>query len=440
MKINTLIFSAIFTPWILLSGYAHGQALPANKTGSAISQGITQTLIKRGFAANDPRIAQTINAISSRTSTIAAAAGGSGSMLSIVARLSPYITAGVLIYAGVTWYFDSTGKVTLQPPVSNNQPIFSNGLQTGQLAWTIQGGYWGSPQEAISYVFSNTIAIYPTAIYSNVNVVYTNSNNANVSYHAKISSLGVDGDYTKTATAIIWNGINCPAGYGYSGSGSSCTSAGLNNPNNGLSGSQIQSFTPQQAFDNLSTPAKSAPLSPELASETANRLWRNAAAQPGYPGVPWSNTVPTTPQDFLPWQTAQPTFWPTTNDWGSAPLPNSNPIPAPDSNSNSIPSAPSGSTTVNLGTDPGSPPPTLEDPPADLFKPIKDLLQPWLSWSVPSHVGTCPTWQAAPSIAGYVFHIDLKFHCSFIEQFRNLIFSIAMLCWILIAAFIILTA
>jgi beta-mannanase len=97
-------------------------------------------------------------------------------------------------------------------------------------------------------------------------------------------------------------------------------------------------------------------------------------------------------------------------------------------------------TKVDLGPDPGIPAPTLETPPDDLFKPIKDLLQPWLSWQVPAHSATCPTWQAAPSISGHVFNIDLSYHCTFAEQYRSAITAAAIACWVVIAALIILSA
>jgi hypothetical protein len=448
MRLKTVVVASMIATGglIFLAIDANAQALPntvftapAYKTGAAVAEGITQTLIRRGFAANDPRILQTISAIGTRTAATVAAAGTGATMLATVARLSPYVTAGILIYQGVTWYLDSqTGKVTLQPAGTTNQPIYSNGIQAGQLAWTIQGGFWGSPQEAAAYMFSNTIAQYPNAVYSNVSVTFVNSTNANVSYHAVIPSV-VTGDYVKQATATNWTGITCPAGSGYV-TGTGCTSAGLTNPNTGLSGSQVQSFTMPDAYTALSPAAKAAPLSPDLAAETANRLWRDAAAQPGYQGVPWSSASPTTAPDFAPYAQTQPTSWPTTSDWGSTSAPTTNPIASPYSNPNATPSAPSGATKIDLGIDPGIPTPTLEDTPTDLFKPISDLLKPWTTWQVPVHAGVCPTWQASPSIAGYVFNIDLSYHCNFFEQYRSVITAAAVACWLIIAAFIILSA
>lgn len=448
MRLKTVVVASMiaFGGLAFLSVDANAQALPntvftapAYKTGAAVAEGITQTLIRRGFAANDPRIFQTISAVGTRTAATVAAAGTGASMLATVARLSPYVTAGILIYQGVNWYFDVTGKVTTQPVGTVIQPIYSNGLQTGQLAWTVQGGYWGSPQEAMSYVFSQTINTYPSAVYSNVVTTFVNSTNANISYNYNIPTIG-SGSATKTATASIWNGtVNCPAGSGFV-SGTSCTGAGLEKAGTGLGTAPVQSYTLQQAYNNLPSAALSSSLSPDLAAETANRLWRDAAAQPGYQGVPWSSASPTTAPDFAPYAQTQPTSWPTTSDWGSTPVPTANPITPPNSNPNASPTAPSGSTKLDLGTDPGTPTPTLEDVPTDLFKPISDLLKPWTTWQVPAHAGVCPTWQAAPSIAGHVFSIDLSYHCTFAEQYRSAITAAAIACWLVIAAFIILSA
>jgi hypothetical protein len=423
---------------------AHAQAVPnvftapTYKTGAAIAEGVSQTLIRRGFAANDPRILATVTAIGSRTAVTAAAAGAGATMLGTIARLNPYITGAMLIYQGINWYLDSTGKVTTQPTGTVVQPIYSNGLQIGQLAWTVSGGYWGSPQEAISYVFSQTINTYPNAVYSNVVTSYTNSTTATIAYNWNIPTIG-SGSATKGATAVIWNGtVTCPAGSGFV-SGTSCTGAGLQNAGSGLGAAPVQSYTLQQAYNNLPSAAQTAALSPDLAAETANRLWRDAAAQPDYQGVPWSAANPTANTDFTSYQTAQPALWPTNSDWGTTSVPSGNPITSPDTNPNKT-TSPSTATKVDLGADPGTPSPTLEDVPTNLFKPISDLLTPWTTWQVPNHSGTCPTWQASPSIAGHVFSIDLSYHCTFMEQYRGAMTAAAFACWLIIAAFIVLSA
>lgn len=412
---------------------------PTEKVGAALAQGITQTLVRRGFAVNDPRIAQTISAVSSRAVTTAAAAGSGSSWLATAARLSPYALGGIAIYSGIRWYFNSTtGNVTLQDPTQTSTPIFSNGVQNGQVAWTMGTGYFGSPEEAFSYsIEAPTLKNYSDAQFLNISIVKnTNNTQATIGYTLKIPSNSTNTPFTKYATGQIWTStISCPAGQGVVNN--ACVSAQL--ATSSWANQQPQSFTQQQAFDVLPQPAKDAALSPELAAETANRLWRDAAAQPDFPGVPWSLAAPTMAPDFSPYSTAHPDVWPKTKDWASSSVPTTNPIKSPDSNPNQT-TAPSTSTKVDLGPDPGTPTPTLEDPPSDLFKPIMDVMKPWLSWQVPSHSGTCPTWEATPSVAGHQFHLDLSYHCTFIEQHRDLLATAAIIAWVVIAVFIILSA
>jgi len=183
-------------------------------------------------------------------------------------------------------------------------------------------------------------------------------------------------------------------------------------------------------------------LSNETLAALANAQWRAASLQPNYPGLPYDASAPITPQEVANWRAANPSSVPTLNDFISPavnPTTSKVDIVAPTTNPNASNTATTG-TTVNLGTDPGITAPTLEAPPSDLFKPIKDLMQPWLTWTVPDHSATCPTWQASPSIAGHVFSIDVSHHCTFAESYRSAISAAALACWVVIAAFIILSA
>lgn len=429
----------LFAAALAAADQAAAFTAPADKVSAAVAEGITQTLMRRGFGQFDPRVTQTLAAISGRTVTTAAAAGTGATWAATVARLSPWVMTGVAVYSGVTWYFDNQGKAYLAPPGSvSSTPVFSNGTVLGQLVWTASTGYFGSPQEALAYMFSQSKIQYPDAVYGVPVLTQNSATQYTAQYNYSIPSIYLNNmSGTKTVTAVTWNGMVCPAGSGYV-SGSTCTSAGL--AQSPWAGAPVVGYDIPTAYSNLPAAAKAAPLKQELAAETANRLWADASAQPGYQGVPWSSTTPTVAADFAPYATGYSTYWPSTSDWGTGAVPTTNAVSSPESNPNATATAPTGATKIDLGTDPGTPPPTLSDPPSDLFKPISDLLQPWLSWQVPSHSSACPTWQASPSIAGRVFNIDLSYHCTFAEQYRSAIFAAAMTCWILIAAFIILSA
>lgn len=416
---------------------------PVSKVGAAYSQGIQQSLSNRGFTSTDPRVVQTINSVSKRTATLGAAAGAGATWLSTAGSLLPVVTAGVLVYEGVNWYFDNlTSKTYLQMPGSqSNGPVFSNGISSGKVCWTAWSGCFGSPEEALSYGFSSTQATYPNASYGVPSLTQDSPTQYTAQYNYKIPEIYINnGSATKIISGSTWTGISCGAGYGVDTSkGAGCISAGLSK--SPWANAPIQSYTPQQAYDMLPQNAKDAPLSSELASELLNRLWKEASKQPDYSGVPWSAQRPVAPEDFQPYKNSESSAWPKTSDLVGTPTTPQNPIatPFPNANQISTPTSTTG-TSSNLGVDPGVGLPTLESPPTNLFKPISDLFQPWMSWQVPNHSAVCPTWQATPSISGHFFSIDLSYHCTFAEQYRTLIYAAALAGWMVIAVFIILSA
>jgi hypothetical protein len=227
---------------------------------------------------------------------------------------------------------------------------------------------------------------------------------------------------------------NCAAGTFYKGG---ACSAYTFRTTNGLTASVKTGQTYQQAYDNLPQTAKDAKLHPQTAAEIANRAWRDAAQQPDFPGVPWSANRPAEERDFQPYKDAHPQDWPQTSDLPKAVPPE--PIKDPERNPNESKS-PSTSTKVDIGPDPGTPPPDIPEPPTDLMKPIKDVMAPWMSWEPPQHSAVCPTWHAEPSIAGHVFVIDINYHCAFVEDYRSHISAVMLAIWIVIAVFIILSA
>lgn len=414
---------------------------PANKVGGALASGIAEALVRRGFAANDPRIAQTVLAVGARVPVLASAAGTGSTWLTVASRLSPWVTGGVLVYQGVSWYWDIQGKVYLAPPGSvTTTPVYSNGIVAGQLCWGISGDCFGSPQEVLAFLFNSTKSQYPSASYGVPQLVSNSATQWTATYNYSIPEIYLN-NYSGTKVIVSHTAnVTCPQGSGYSGSGSmpnGCVSAGLST--SPYAGAPVVGATPQAAFDALPAQAKNAPLSSELAAEIANRHWKEAALQPGYNGVPFSSGTPVVPGDFSPAITNHPADWPLTSGINDPVPTTGSPVSLPTSNPNEV-AAPSGATKVDLGADPGTPPPTFEDLPTDLMKPIKDVMDPWLSWQVPSHGATCPTWHAAPSVSGKVFTIDISGHCDIVEQYRGIIAGVALAGWVIAAFFIVLSA
>jgi hypothetical protein len=433
-----------------VSTVASSQALPvytppASPVGGAIGNSIVQNLVSRGFAANDPRVIRTVVAVGGRVAPLVEAAGAGATWLGVAGTLAPYAVAGVVVYAGYKWYFDKDGKVTLKPPGSmSDAPVFSAGVVPGKNVYYLnnsQNVYAGSLEEAFSYLVSNAQKSNGDAVFGVPSFKQIGSNIWSMDYTYKIPSIGINnGSYSGYGYLQVYNGTySCAPGSAATSSG--CVSVQLDK--SPYAGAPLVGKGLYDAYTELPLAAKEAPLSPDLAAELANRHWRDASKLPDYDGVPWSSPQPVTPDDAGRGRDEHPTDWPKTKDLDT-PVPGPSPTApspiAPTSTNPNQTSAPAGSQKVDLGPDPGIGAPTLADPPTEIFKPVVELLKPFTTWTVPSHSSVCPTWSAAPSIAGHVFDIQLDSHCAIAEQYRSVITAAALACWVVIALFIVLSA
>lgn len=438
LKMKKLLTLFLLTVLCLGSRFSFAQAQPiytqpVSKIGGAMAEGITQTLIRRGFAANDPRIAQTITAVGARV-----AAAGGGNWLSLFGRLSPWVTGGLLVWQGIQWWLDSQGNVTIQQVVAIPGSL-GGAIVVGQTFYYAESGCAGGHPtledvyleyskcalgaEKVVQLFIDQVAGSTTRWTENAYYTYPGSDSERSQYY---------GIYVSSAVASI----SCPAG-SHIVSGTCVANQHSKDTYQPRSIPGVVT-TPQAAYDALPQAAKEAAISPAILAELTNRAWRDGSSAADWPAVPFSANDPVSNSDFGPLQSAHPADYPSTSELNS-PIPANNPVSSSNSNPNAV-SSPANSTKIDLGTDPGTPAPVLDEPPTDLFKPISDLLQPWLNWKVPEHSSQCPTWQASPAIAGHVFLIDLSFHCTLIEQYRQLLSSAAAIAWIVVAAFIVLSA
>jgi hypothetical protein len=390
---------------------------------------------------NDPRIFQTIQAVGARVIPLATAGGAGSNWISLMGRLSPWVVGGVLVYQGVTWYFNNDGTVTTQnTPASFN----SNGITLGQACLFVIGGSFcsTSPEEAI------TTFILSTSDYTKLTAINLTPEPTNTTGYAngRRFSATISG-YRNNIETTVWprigvlhlnvgtSGATCSAGF--VSNGPNCVPSQLSKFTPQASSASPQ--TPQAAFNSLPQNIKDHELSPDLAAEVANRIWRDAAARPDYNGVPFSTQNPVVRNDFDQHKSSNPADWPKTNDL-NLPVPTTQtPIVSPVQNPNQV-VGPSTSTKIDFGPDPGIQAPNLDETPTDLFSPIKSLLNPWLDFEVPAHSSECPTWQVSPSIAGQVFYIDVSYHCTLVENNRHLILIASLVAWAALAAFIILSA
>lgn len=421
------------------SGFAFGQAAPVyttptNRVSAALAEGIMETLVRRGFAANDPRVFQTIEAVSARTLTTAAAAGAGSSWIAVAGRLSPWVAGALAVYEGYKWIFGTDGTVTTQATIKQNAVA---GITYGGAYW-VSGVVAGSDPYSVGYQ-----AALPGA--------------GTGWYYDKFSFNSSSSTSTRQAYSYSYaHPTYCPKGgcqastvyvdYKATGAPGTCTSGSYYKIGSGCSaysfGEIIKTTTGQtyqQAYDALPQAAKDAAANKEVLAEILNRLWLDASSQSGYSGVPFASSAPVQSTSFDGFQAAHPTDFPSLSDVGGKPVPSSGAIVSPETNPNQTNST-SGGTKLDLGPDPGIPAPNLEEPPQDIFKPVKDLLSGWLAWQPPQHSSQCPTWSASPAIGGHVFSIDVSYHCQFAESYRAAIHAAALVSWAVIAAFIVLSA
>ncbi|WP_156437484.1 MULTISPECIES: virulence factor TspB C-terminal domain-related protein [Burkholderia] len=329
MKIKrALLAMLILFGGVAASKAASAQALP-NTVGSAIAEGIKSTLVRRGFAANDPRILATVEQVGARVIPLVGATGAGATWLSVLGRLNPWIASGLLIYEGIKWITNKDGSVTMQvaPPPPNSY----GGIVKGGAYW-VSGGYIGSDPYAVGFQ-----AVTPTNADGGWTVWTFNENTTSGSESRKAYSYTMHhANYCpsggcQAATVYVdfqasGAPVTCPGGsYARNGACSPYT-FGSKNPS-GVTTKTLPSI--EQAYESLPQTAKSAAMAPELAAEAANRLWRDAAMQPNFKGEPWLASDPVTAPDLSPIATNKPNSWPRTSAINT-PVPTStNPIALP---------------------------------------------------------------------------------------------------------------
>jgi hypothetical protein len=209
----------------------------------------------------------------------------------------------------------------------------------------------------------------------------------------------------------------------------------------------------QTAIADIPASDKTKPLNPAIVAAIANKLWATAASQPGYQGVPFSYANPITEKDVQDWQAANPTQYPSVQDFvtpmtsgSTTGSPWSLPVSGqPVGTTNGSQTAPTGTTNpassqplTNLGPDPGIASPSLEAPPTaqQILSPILGLFPDLRSFTMPGHAAVCP----APSLDLWGKHLVLDGHCTLLDNNRGTIQAVMAVVWVALALFIILAA
>jgi hypothetical protein len=444
--------------WLLFINTAFAQAVPVSRMQSAISAAIQQKAIKRGFAQNDPRFGTTLNLVSGTLGSVAgasAAAVVAGAVtapawatVAIAAVVGALVTAGVTLAVGgvMDWIFPSSPSDP--QPITQHynqvQPV-GNGLAVG-------GPYWGSSLAGIQG--SDAMSVINTAVPINWSETATVSYKVGTctTYTAPVKVSCLVTKVTK-ATGYEQTGFaGITATYVASGAAANCQPGYVYKPSTCIPvPSQVPAdskVTAQAAIDNLSAAERAKPLNPQLVAVLADKAWRDAAAQPGYSGLPYIATDPVTASEVDAWRQAHPDSWPTVQDY-VAPQPAQNlPWTLP-GNPTATTQDPTVSTTpttnpaasaplVNLGPDPGIGSPSLESIPTaqQILQPILSLLPDFKAFYLPTHTATCPK----PSLSAFGRTYVIESHCDLAEQQRSAIVAIMGAVWTLVAALIVLRA
>lgn len=473
----SLLFYSIVTP-----SQAYAQALPASQFAAAVGKTLMTKMKTRGFAANDPKFAATVQAASITLTDVAvtaASVGGSAVIGAVGAPVWLTLLASAAIGYGVKMCLDyfmpnlpppkSTGSTNPEVQVSSSSvvPTFSY-TQTVQvpntdtttrspeyLDTTWYGGadftrgidgffnYINSaPQYEVGYIAKNIVE--GEILYGYDEASKSIGVSKYVTWIQQYCQGGID---IKPACTGSMRRIDerfsyaspgyCPSGYTWNMGAKACV------PPVFVEKVETKTGTVQDAANNLvpvDQNVKGSPINPEIIAKIADAAWQRAAAQPGYNGVPYQYSDPVTQYDvsnaYNPQNNPMADPYPTVQE-------GLKPVSAPGTtivinlNPSSNPTTPPAS-GIDLGPNPAIPQPILEATPTaqEILNPILNLFPSFKSFVVPQHVSECPM----PSVNIFERHLILDGHCLLLEQVKPILYAVMAFVWVALGLFIILAA
>jgi hypothetical protein len=204
-------------------------------------------------------------------------------------------------------------------------------------------------------------------------------------------------------------------------------------------------------------------LDPSTLAALTNQTWQQAAGQPGYQGLPYTVSQPIGLSDAQAWQLANPSAMPHVGDLftpasdpgvstvsidpavqpgqASSSNPASSPAISPGNDVNVV-NTPNvnvvNKVTVDFGSDPAVPSPTLEATPtiSMILSPLLNLLPDLKHWTVPAHSAVCP--EPSFTVLGHSFTLTTQ--CDLAESNRAAIYTAFAAMFTLAALFVVLRA
>jgi hypothetical protein len=440
------------------------QALPAHSVNQAVEQLVGGKAGKLGFAANDPRISATEQAMSAEAEQLATSVASSPVSWALLA-----IQGGIGALLGAVphalgdgsvdqWVINKDGTITLSNnpqagggPVTSPFPVLSSGTQSfwSSCSQVGNGCMYGASAEAVGEALAQvetSAASGPSGYTWTFKscggnpeyctfALYINSNgNSGGTESLRVFQLGGSGAYP---------GPTCATGMSENGSCIAYAPPKVPNP-----GPAVITEPAAQAIAAVPSSDDGLPLDPSWLSGVADTLWQSAASAPGYQGLPYPTNDPITATDASTLQSSSPSTYPDVGDFvGPTAAPSGSPagtspyaIPTTDPGqaSQPAPTNPGSGAEVNLGPDPGIGSPGLEATPTAqmILQPLLSMMPSLQSFAVPAHGATCP--QPTFSLWGESYTVSEQ--CTLFEQYRAAIYGASVLAFSIAALFIVLTA
>lgn len=364
-------FVRILVALLVSPGLCFAQAQPTAMQ-RAVSSLIQTKSIQRGFAANDPRIAATLQA---GTSAVIGAAAAAAVVTAAGITAPAWITAAVVVGLGavfsygvslaidatVAWLFNSDGSISaITNPIDKTEkamvaggPYWSfNGYKTAGDPWTLMraivsapGGY--SPDADNIYKLRDCKQTSATMAECRVQLTHPQDTPSCNAFCQNPSNWG----YVSIQRMEQGAPGSCAAGKFFNGGACRELSAEVKDS---ISGEVGPAKSVTDAVAQLTPEQKSMPLNPAVLAAIADRIWQKASQQAGYQGVPYDAANPITATDAAAYQTANPSTYPTVQD-AVAPQPGDSSNPAASAWSLAVPSSTPGTGTGGSTTQPTQP-------------------------------------------------------------------------------------
>lgn len=421
---------------------------------------VNQHVAANGYSSSDPKTYQTLRGMgTAAVSGVAAAGAGvliAGSSIAWGSVLAIAVVGSVISY-GVSlgldqltkWIFSSNGVTPIVAPYASTNQLINGSVAVCNGGFSGAGTCATSQADLAAYLANKTcgtasncgVISCPSLSYPNPGICIGSKNfdNTGQPIYYVMAFFGTSNG--------VYTGSTCPAGQ--ISAANACVPITTK-----TTATKIPLAT---AVAELSPQALAQPVDYASMALMINKLWKDAAAQSGYQGIPYDATNPVTSTEVQTFAQANPASYPTVaaltapiGGAGSAAVtsglapsttisPTTPVTPAvpvnPPTTTVIAPPAP----TTDLGVDPNIrfvPPvaPTAQS----ILDPILNMLPGWRTATF-TQDGTCPkpTFNFAPFMN---LTVTMESHCNLLEQNRALISSIMAGVWLLIAALIVLSA